>query len=102
MHFESMMLFLHLEIEYAKCSLIVASVAAVALFILRKIVCLTLLYFYLGTCSKLGHSRPARIEDFFFFLTSLANVLSGAKNLLPWLFMVGDALPPIAYISQCV
>nr|GMD67845.1 hypothetical protein CR513_45203 [Ipomoea batatas] len=32
--------------------------------------------------------------------TSLAKLLAGARYLLPWLFMVGLALPPMAYISH--
>lgn len=36
------------------------------------------------------------------FITSFAKGLSGARYRLPWLLIVGSALPPMAYISQCV
>lgn len=35
-------------------------------------------------------------------VTSFLDLSSGARNLLPWLQIVGSALPPIAYISQWV
>lgn len=34
------------------------------------------------------------------YSTSFRNLSSDARNLLPWLLIVGDALPPMAYNSQ--
>lgn len=67
-----------------------------------------LFFFYLFLQSDPSKLLGCKMQSKFRFvrnregnwITSLAEGLAGARYLLPWLLMVGSALPPIAYISQ--